>query len=165
MTSVLVLSGLLASAPVTAKSIAARLKVESPRAVAAQLFADESAWAAIEAGVGSGERQWLEVGSRLWRGCDAGVCYGLSLAFGDALAKNPAGVLAVTGEGLSARDACSTYGTLSDTPGETLQQALAAIALREKGVQAIREPKLTSQRQACLLELRALREHAPAAFK
>jgi hypothetical protein len=93
------------------------------------------------------------------------MCYGLSLAFGQALANNPADVLVVTGEGLSARDACSTYGTLSDAPGATLQQALAAIALREKVVQAIRDPKLTLKRQECLLQLRELREHAPAAFK
>jgi hypothetical protein len=130
-----------------------------------QLFANERAWAAVEAGVGSGERQWLEVGSRHWLGCDAGICYGLSLAFGQALAKNPVGVLAVTGKGLSARDACSTYGALSDTPGTTLQQALAAVALRESVVQAIRDPKLMQKRQECQLQLGELREHLPAAFK
>jgi hypothetical protein len=147
------------------QSIGALLERRSADSVVAELFGDHRAWSAIEAGIASGDRQWLRTAARLYAGCDAGICYALKVALGEALAKNPRGVLAAAGDGYSATDACSTYGYVTDSTDVSLAKALAAIRVRQNAVRAIRDRSLTSKKQECLLELRALQEQAPRSFK
>jgi hypothetical protein len=155
----------LASQGPSPQSIRALLEKRSADTVVAELFGDHRTWSAVEAGIASGDHQWLQTAARLYPGCDAGICYALKIALGEALAKNPRGVLAAAGGGYSARDACSTYGYVTDSSDLSLPRALAAIRVRQNAVRAVKDRSLASKRQECLLELRALQEQAPRSFK
>jgi hypothetical protein len=165
MMACLATAALISQGQPSPESIGALLETRSADRVAAELFGDHRRWSAIEAGIASGDRRWLRTAAQLYAGCDAGICYALKIALGEALAKNPRGVLAAAGDGYSATDACSTYGYVTDSTDLSLPRALAAIRVRQNAVRGIRDPSLASKKQECLLELRALQEQVPRAFK
>jgi len=157
---------LLAGAqPPTPESIETRLSTERADRVVAELWREKTTWHVVEARVATGSLRWLKIAARLYAGCDAGICAMLKIDLGDALVKNPTDVLAVAGDSFSARDACSTYGSVQDSVDLDLKKALAAIALREEAVRSVRRPDLEAKKQECLNELHTLRELAPGAFR
>jgi len=156
---------LASRAEVTPESIGSLVQKRPAYRVVSDLFGDSQTWSAIEAGIASGDRRWLEVAAHLYASCDAGICYALKMALGEALLTNPSGVLAVAGDGYSAGDACSTYGYLTDSTDVSLPKALAAIRARQEAVRAVKDRSLAARRQECLTELRGLKAYAPKAFK
>jgi hypothetical protein len=107
-------------------------------------------FATIEDGIARGDQAWLDVVPLIRSGADGETGTGITMSLGEALPKNPAGVLRLIANKNDAQSICDD--SLSDrTADQRREQREAAIA----AVSAVNDPALGEAKANCLATLRA----------
>jgi hypothetical protein len=107
-------------------------------------------FATIEDGIARGDQAWLDVVPLIRSGADGETGTGITMSLGEALPKNPAGVLRLIANKDDAQSICDD--SLSDmTADQRREQREAAIA----AVTAVSDPALQAAKANCLATLRA----------
>jgi hypothetical protein len=107
-------------------------------------------FAMVMRGVSSGEQAWLDIVPLIRPGTDGEAGEGLSIALGDALPRNAAGVLRILKTPDDVASACEPLA-FEEGSAERTAHVQAAIAALE----AVSDPALQQAKASCLATLRA----------
>lgn len=107
-------------------------------------------FAALERGIASGDQQWLEIVPLIRPGTDGETGEGLSTSLADALPRNAAGVLRVSGTPDEVASVCDpvAFEEMSPERRTYVQTAITA-------VEAVSDPALQQVKASCLTTLRS----------
>jgi hypothetical protein len=105
-------------------------------------------WRQIQDGISLGDPKWLALAPRLAGTGNAGAGEGLIIAISDALQRNPAAVLALSGRQFPIARICR-----DNAIEPTAQARLAFYAATIPAVRSVRAPWLRARRDACLANL------------
>jgi len=169
MKNIVMITGLLvlfwsnfayAQEQITAKELDAKCVKEGAVNVVNELTRgwNNPAWEAILAGISSGDEAWINASACIGRSADysnVNVMIDLSIAWGEALPKNPKAILALGARGISLGRICTTH--LIETDRAFIEQYVnrALEALESVPADAkFGKASLDIEKQVCILRLK-----------
>lgn len=124
-------------------------------------FNTEEGWERLLGCVRTGNTAWLDAALRAQRGrLDGGGPGELAMAVGDALERNPSGVLRLLNRGYSSAAAVCGCEGHEDLLGPDFDLAMATIHRRTQAVTSVQAEDIKAQQRRCLKELGRLEQLA-----
>jgi hypothetical protein len=148
------------SAPIEPTALLRKLEGSDGRHVVEKL--NDNQWNFILKNIETGEKRWLDVAVSLHRRTDAGRSEMVALAVGNALVKNPSGVLhSAIGE-ISVESVCG-YPDMSDHRTDSQQKVVGYLDARIQAAGKVDDKEVAGQRDKCLETLQSTRRQVMSA--
>jgi hypothetical protein len=138
-----------AQGAVTPEAIGSRISSVGAKPALAEIYADQTTWHRVIAGIASGETAWIKVSVELHRVSDAGASEQLELAVGEALGHRPLSVLKVAIPAFGIARVCGGPD-VDDDRYNSYALSAKVIEKRKRMVRTISDPSLRAMRDKCL---------------
>jgi hypothetical protein len=113
-------------------------------------------WNVILENIETGEKPWLDVAVSLHRRTDAGQSEMVTLAVGNALVKNPDGILRTAIGEMSVESVCG-YPDMSDHRTDSQGKVVAYLDARIQALRKVDAKEVSGRREKCLETLQTVR--------
>jgi hypothetical protein len=143
------------STPIEPSALLHKLEGSDAQHVVEKL--SDTQWNFILKNIETGEKPWLDVAVSLHRRTDAGESEMIALAVGNALVKNPFGVLRGAIGEMSADSVCG-YPDMSDKRTDSQEKVTAYLDARIQAVGKVDAKDVAGQRDKCLQILQTTRQ-------
>jgi len=153
----------LAEPPLTAQHVLSSIASHGAAPTLAELYRDDRRWAALLAGIATGDSTWLDAAKKLHRASDAGSSEQLELAVGEALEHQPEKVLSSAVEEFRLDLICGPPD-IDDIRYRTYAKAIAAIEKRERRLKLIDSNGVQAHRDSCIALLEEARSTTRKVF-
>ena len=140
---------------ITPGVIREKIEAEGAPTVLGELVKDEGAWnTQILGPISQGKRPWLEIAVLLRPVADAGAGFDLDVTVAEALSTSPETALDVLVPTFPLSILCGN----EESVGKQYDGALKIIEIRLEAVSSVKDSRLKSKRDQCLVELRKLEQ-------
>lgn len=151
-------SAALCDPALTSNSVVSAIAKSGAKTILDHLYEDQRQWNALLAAIATGQEDWLRIAKKLRRVSDAGAREQLELAAGEALEHRPASVLSIIAADFGIASICGAPH-VDDSRFDSYELSIKTIERRQELLRTIRDPRLRSQRDACLSTLEEAKKH------